>query len=248
MSVESVIIIVAALAIGAMAKGMTGLGLPPIAIAILSVFVGVEQAIVVTTIPVAFANFQVVWVLRRRLRELPVMWSALVAAAAGVGVGTWVLASLDDRILTIILVVWVAVFLLSVFLDLTPKLEGRSARLFSPVLAVGAGISQGATGFSGPLIATWGYAWGFVKETYVLGVSVLFCSISGMHVIGVAIAGLYDQERIIQGVLAILPVMICVPLGLRLAKKISPRMFKVVIVAVIGAMEVKLVWGLLGGA
>ena len=52
MTPESLVIIFCALSIGAFAKGMTGLGLPPVSIAILAVFFGVEHAIVVTTIPV----------------------------------------------------------------------------------------------------------------------------------------------------------------------------------------------------
>ena len=61
MTPESFVIIFGALALGAFAKGMTGLGLPPVSIAILAVFFGVEHAIVVTTIPVAFSNVQIVW-------------------------------------------------------------------------------------------------------------------------------------------------------------------------------------------
>ena len=64
MTPESLIVIFVALAIGSFAKGMTGLGLPPTSIAILAVFFGVEHAIVVTTIPVAFSNIQIVWIAR----------------------------------------------------------------------------------------------------------------------------------------------------------------------------------------
>jgi hypothetical protein len=245
---ESLVIIFCALAIGAFAKGMTGLGLPPVSIAILAVFFGVEHAIVVTTIPVAVSNLQIVWMWRARIREVPQVWAPLITAACGVALGTWVLVSLDERMLTIVLTVWIAFYLLTVIFKLKIEPEGRAANLLSPLIAGCAGICQGATGMSGPFIATWAHAWGFVKETYVFATALLFMSISVTHVVGVGVAGLYDQERIVQGLLAIVPVMIFIPLGMRLTERVSARVFNLIIVSIIAAMEVKLVWGLVQGA
>ncbi len=247
MTPESLVIIFCALAIGAFAKGMTGLGLPPVSIAILAVFFGVEHAIVVTTIPVAFSNVQIVWMRRARIKEIPQVWAPLIAAACGVALGTWVLVSLEERMLTIVITVWIAFYLLTVIFKLRIEPEGRMAAILSPLIAAGAGICQGATGMSGPIIATWAQAWGFVKETYVFATSLLFMSISVTHVVGVGVAGLYDHERIVQGLLAIIPVVIFIPLGMRLTERISPRVFSLVIVGLIAAMEVKLVWGLVTG-
>ena len=230
MTPESLVVIFAALSIGAFAKGMTGLGLPPVSIAILAVFFGVEHAIVVTTIPVALSNIQI------------------LAAAVGVGAGTWVLANIDERMLTIVLTIWIAFYLATVVFRLRIKPTGRAAKVFSPVIAGAAGICQGATGMSGPFIATWAHAWGFVKETYVFATSLLFMAISVTHVFGVAVAGLYDQERIMQGLLAAIPVFIFIPLGMRLTKRVSARAFNLIIVALIGVMEIKLVWGLVSGS
>ena len=100
---------------------------------------------------------------------------------------------------------------------------------------------------SGPFIATWAHAWGFVKETYVFATSLLFMSISVTHVVGVGVAGLYDHERIVQGLLAIIPVMIFIPLGMRLTERVSARVFNLIIVGIIAAMEVQLVLGLVRG-
>ncbi len=247
MTVESVIVIVAALAFGSFAKGLTGLGLPAVAIAILSAFFGVQHAIVVATIPVAFANLQVVWTWRHRMREMPPVFWSLVSAAVCVGVGTWVLATIDERLLTALLAFWIAVFLVTAAFDLKIEVTGRAAKVFSPLIAGAAGICQGATGMSGPFIGTWGYALGFVKETYVFAISLLFMSISGMQVVAVGIAGLYDAERVVQGLLAIIPVAVFVPLGMRMASRISPLAFKLMIVGVIGLMEVRLIWKLATG-
>ena len=244
MTSESLIIIFVALAVGSFAKGMTGIGLPPISISILAVFFGVEHAIVVTTIPVAFSNIQIVWVWRKRISDVPQVWSPLIAATVGVGLGTWVLATINEQTLTIVLIIWIAFYLLSVLFNVRIEPTGKVARLISPLIAGAAGICQGASGISGPFIATWAHAWGFVKETYVFATSLLFLSISVTHVLGVGLAGLYTQDRIIQGLLAIIPVVFFIPLGMRLTQRVSPRVFNLMIVGIIAAMEVQLVWGL----
>ncbi|MEK9646645.1 MAG: sulfite exporter TauE/SafE family protein [Alphaproteobacteria bacterium] len=247
MTPESFVVIFCALAIGSLAKGMTGLGLPTVSIAILAVFFGVEHAVVVTTIPVAFSNIQIVWTWRDRWSEIPSPWPTLGAAACGVALGTWVLANISERLLTIVLAIWIAFYLVTVIFRIRLKPDGAAAKVLSPFLSAAAGIAQGATGMSGPFVATWAHGWGFVKETYVFATSLLFLSISGTHVIGVAVAGLYDQERVFQGLLALIPVAIFIPLGMKLTTRISPLAFNWVIVGIIATMEVKLIWDLFAG-
>ena len=70
--------------------------------------------------------------------------------------------------------------------------------MFSPIIAGGAGICQGAVGVSGPFIATWAHAMGFAKETYVFATSLLFMSISVTSCSASALLA-RDQERIVQG-------------------------------------------------
>ena len=65
----------------------------------------------------------------------------------GVALGTWVLATLDERTLTIVLTVWIAFYLVTVLFNLKIEPEGKLARVFSPIIAGGAGICQGAVGY-----------------------------------------------------------------------------------------------------
>ena len=244
MSVEAFVIIFVALSVGAFSKGLTGIGLPTIAVPVLAGFVGVEHAVVVTTIPVAFSNIQIIWTWRARWKEIPNPWPALLAAATGVSGGVWILANFDDHTLAMIVVCWIAFYLTTVLFNIKLRTDGKAIKFMSPVLGLAAGVFQGATGMSGPFIATWAHGWGFLKETYVFATSLMFLSISVTHVFGVAVAGLYDQERLIQGLLAIIPVLICIPFGMRMTQRVSPKLFNRVIICVIAAMEAKLIWGL----
>lgn len=242
MSVEPVVIIFLAIALGAFAKGLTGIGLPLIGIPVLAGFLGAEHAVVVMTIPVFVSNIWIVWSYRKLAVSIPGLPLALAAAAVGTVFGTYTLASLDDRTLSYILIGWIAAYLANLLLNPDFRLEGKAARRASPVIATLAGVSQGATGMSGPVIATWIHSYRLANEAYVFGVSVMFLCISVIHVLGVSAAGLMDQARLMQGLIAVIPVVIFVPLGMRMTKLVSARLFNRMIIALVIAMEIKLIW------
>lgn len=246
MSLEPVVIIFAAMALGSFAKGLTGIGLPLIGIPVLAAFLGVQHAVVVMTLPVFVSNVWIVWAYREHAGSIPNLPVALIAGALGAVIGTYVLASLDDRVLTYILVVWLAAYLANLAFNPEFRLEGRAARRASPVIATLAGICQGAVGMSGPVVATWVHAYRLTKEAYVFAVSVMFLAISFSHIAGVAVAGLMDRERLVQGLVAVAPVVIFVPLGMRMTRLIGQKLFDRLIVALVVVMEIKLIWQLAG--
>jgi hypothetical protein len=248
MSIETLAIILTAISIGAFSKGLTGIGLPGISIPILTGFLGVEHAVVVMTIPVAVSNVVIVWSYRRLASAVPGLGLVVACAAVGAVIGAYGLVVLDDRVLLWIMVIWLAAFLIHRAISPNFRLEGRAARIAAPFLAVAAGIAQGATGISGPVIATWIHSYRLQAEAYVFGVSALFLAVSAGHLAAVSGFGLFDQERVMQGLLALIPVIVFVRVGMRMTRLISTKLFDRVIVGLIVVMEIKLVWQLIEGA
>ena len=181
MSIETLAIILIAISIGAFAKGLTGIGLPGISIPILTGFLGVEHAVVVMTIPVAVSNVVIVWSYRGLASAVPGLGLVVACAAVGAVIGAYGLVAFDDRVLLWIMVIWLAAFLIHRAISPDFRLEGRAARVAAPFLAVAAGIAQGATGISGPVIATWIHSYRLQAEAYVFGVSALFLAVSAGH-------------------------------------------------------------------
>ncbi len=247
MSIETLAVILAAISLGAFSKGLTGIGLPMISIPILAGFIGVEHAVVVMTIPVAVSNVVIVWSYRRLAAMIPGLWLALACAASGAVLGAYGLVALDDRVLLWIMTIWLAAYLIHRAINPDFRLAGRAARIASPILAIAAGMAQGATGMSGPVIATWIHSYRLQAETYVFGVSALFLAISGAHLIAVSGFGLFDLERVLQGLLALIPVVVFVRLGMRMTRLISARLFDRLIIGLIVVMEGKLVWQVIAG-
>ncbi len=248
MSIDTLAIILAAISLGAFSKGLTGIGLPMIAIPILAGFLGVEHAVVVMTIPVAASNVVIVWSYRRRADMMPGLRLALACAAAGAVLGAYGLVALDDRVLLWIMTIWLAAYLAHRAVNPGFRLAGRAARIASPLLAAAAGIAQGATGMSGPVIATWIHSYRLQAETFVFGVSALFLAVSAGHLAAVSGFGLFDQERVAQGLMALIPVVVFVRLGMRMTRLISVRLFDRLILGLIVVMEGKLVWEIVSGS
>jgi uncharacterized membrane protein YfcA len=245
MSLESFVIVFIAIGLGAFSKGATGIGLPLIGIPIMAGFLGVEHAIVVMTIPVAASNIWLVWSYRKLVTAIPGLPFMLVMAFVGTLMGTYVLATLNDRALMIMLSAWVGLYLVNMAINPNFRLEGKAARFGSPILAICAGISQGATGMSGPVIATWIHSYKLENKTYVFGVAVMFLAISGGHVLGVSGGGLMTEARLYEGLLALIPTVLFLPLGMRMTNLFSTKIFSRIIIFLIIIMEIKLIWGVI---
>lgn len=242
MDFETLAIIVVAIAVGAFAKGLTGIGLPIITIPILSSFIGAEKAIVTMAIPAFASNIWICWGYRRMAPHVPKLPIALAFAAAGTMIGVYILASLSNTVLIYLIMGWIALYLVNLMLNPNFRIEGKAATIAAPLLALLSGISQGATGIAGPVVATWIHSYRLEKEGYVFGVCIMFLCISGVQTAAVAAGGLMDTERLLTGLLAVIPTLIFVPLGMRTLKHVSPVVFNRIIIACIVVMEARMVW------
>ena len=247
MQIDSLLIIFVALGAGAFSKGATGMGLPLIAVPIMAGFLGAQQAVIVITIPNMVSNFWVMWSYRSRFHTVPGLVFATMAGALGVAGGTWFLATADERMLTLVLAVCVGAYLVLLAFRIEIRFSGRLGRVLSPVIAALAGVSQGAAGMSSAVVAAWVRAFQLEKEAYIFAASTMFLGLTTMHFIFCLAAGLFDRQLLGQGILALVPIGVFLPLGMRVTPYISHEWFNRVIVTLIVVMEVKLVWqGLTG--
>ena len=241
-------VIVVAIAVGAFIKGATGGGLPQLAIPVMAVFLGVEHAVVVMAIPGVVANGLLVWSHRAeapRTRHLPAM---IGAGIVGSVVGTVLLKSLDGRVLSGFLA---AVILGYIVLSVAKPgftLPEAVTRIGSGPVGLAAGGLQGATGISGPLLTTWLHGFGMPPRTYVFALSSLFFVFSAVQAIALAGVGLYTPARLLQSLLALVPILVALPLGVRAAKTLSARTFQRVILVLLAASVVSLVRDTFAGA
>ena len=116
----------------------------------------------------------------------------------------------------------------------------------APALALFGGACQGATGIAGPVVATWIHSYRLQSKTYVFAASLMFLAISGTHVFAVGGLGLYTEDRIIQGLWAIVPTVLFTQFGMWTTPYISTKWFNRLVISVIVIMWFKLIWQAVG--
>ena len=240
-------VIVVAIAAGAFIKGATGGGLPQIAIPVMAVFLGVEHAVVVMTIPGVVANGWLIWTHRHEARETRNLPGMLVAGTVGAVGGTLLLHSLDGRWLSAALAVVIAAYIVLALTRPGFTLPARVTRVASPPVGLVAGGLQGATGISGPLITTWLLGFGLKPRAFVFATSTLFFVFAVVQSVTLAGVGLYTTERVAQSLLALVPILLTLPLGSAAARRVSPRTFQRVVLVLLAASVVSLVHDTLSG-
>jgi len=238
-------IMVLALAAGAVVKGATGMGLPLVALPVLTAAFGLQHAVGLMTVPLIFTNAWQVWRFRAKGRDprMGFMPLFLLGGAAGIVVGTWALTSLPERLLVlslgIILIAYVALRLAAPHLAVGPALARRAG----PPAGLGAGILQGATGISAPIGVTFIHAMALERDAHVFAVSAMFLLFALVQLPALAAAGVMQTQWLLEGLLALIPILIFMPAGQALAGRLSRRAFDRMILIFLGLIGVKMVLG-----
>ena len=229
-----------AISIGALAKGITGVGLPILAVPVLASFTSVEEAVVLMVLPGVAANSWLV-VTHKKWAVLRHHSGFLLLGLAGGVFGTWLLAILDDRWLKLILAIWLGVYLIQYFSERSYDRYFSGRGRLGPLLGMAAGTIQGASGISAPIVAPYFHANGLVREAYAFATAFTFLSFSGAQIAAMSKMDLLTAERLMIGLIVVVPTLLFTHLGIRLARSISKKTFHRILVALFVAMEFKLV-------
>ena len=157
--------------------------------------------------------------------------------------GTILLESLDPDILSLSLAGMIGLYILVYFLHPSLHLTPATTRWTSPPVGAAAGVLQGATGISGPLISTYLHGFRLEKEVYVLfhhhcvpglcaGPDDHTCCTGSIH----------NSLISYWSLLSLVPIMAFLPLGSRLTDRLSRRTFEYVILVVLLGSGLKLVY------
>lgn len=225
-------IILVAVVIGAIAKAVTGMGLPLIVIPIASLFVPVEDAIVVIAFPNVLANAVLATKERHSYpdtRDLPMLASVGVCGAV---LGTLLLVSIPEEPLVIAIIVSIIGYIVLFFAHPEFRVSPERSRRIAPAVGATAGLFQGAVGISGPIVASWIHSYRLPRSAHILSVTSLFF-ITGLAQLIVLIGTGELAGRAGATLLACIPVLALIPIGTRLRNSISVRGFDLAIMGVL---------------
>ncbi len=242
MTPESVVVIFLALAAGSLVKGISGLGLPMVAIPVMVGVLGAERAVVMMVVPGIIINFGLMWTYRAHATGLPHLPLFAAVSIAGVALGAWILSAVPERYIIIFMALWLGVYLVkTLVLKSEFRLPPTAQRNFSAAVMLVAGLIQGASGAAGPVLATYVHALRLPQPAFVFTISVYFQIFMFTQMAAYTWLGILTTERFLDGLVACVPVAIFLPFAVYISRFINERWFNLIIIALLMVIEVRLV-------
>ena len=202
------------------------MGLPPIALALLSFAVPLEDALAIMVVPTMTTNvWQAIYGsgFRRLLRRFWTMAAAAVAALIFVAVTFDHLGSQKAT-------AWVGVILvLYSALALTawrPSVSRRTERWANPLVGLASGTVAGVTGVAAVPFLPYMQSLDIDRHDLVQALGIMFLFIIGALTIALALQGAFGPVNLLAGFGAIAPTFLGVWLGQKARHAVSPETFR----------------------
>lgn len=244
---SELVLILATTAFAFLVKGIAGFGGPLLAIPVLAPSMGVEHAVVAVSLGNVVANLMMLvehrtgWEATKKL-----LVRLLAAGGLGTVAGTWLLTRLDNRPLALAVAAMVISYIVIAVrrpgLRVPPEM---GLRLTWPVGAFG-GLVHGATANSGPVFGTFMHSLGLPRSAFVFSVTVPFLVFGTIQVLTLAGLGSFTSDRLAQSLWAILPVLIVIPIGTRIARRLNQRTFSKIVLGLLAVAALRLVLSAFG--
>lgn len=219
-------------------KGVVGLGLPTVSLAILATFVGVKEAIVLMLVPSfvtnvwqALAGGELVNILKRT-------WTLLAAAAAVTFVGADILADADTVVLRTMLGVLLVIY--AVYSLAAPQIPepGRHEGWLSPVMGAFAGLFTGLTGTFVIPGVLYLQALRLPRDTLIQAMGLAFTLATVSLAAALGVQGLVPADLGLISAAAVIPALIGMVIGQWIRRRIPEETFRRVFFVALGLLGV----------
>ena len=230
----------AAFFFAAFSKGITGMGFATTCLPILALTIGLEVALPLVLVPSVASNI-IVQIEAGHFREsLRRFWPMLVAAMIGVVIGlallTWMETRLAAAALGGVLIVYGLFALRTPNLTLPPHLE----KPLGPVTGLLTGIVNGLTGSQLMPVLPYLMALRLDRERFVQAINCSFTLSSLVMAAGLSKIGLMNVETTLVSALGVVPVWIGLKLGGKVRQRLSPELFRKLVIHMLMASGVLL--------
>lgn len=207
-------------------KGVTGMGLPTIAMGLLGAVMPLSAAAAMLVVPSFVTN---VWQMvsgpgmRRLWRRL---WLMMLCIVVGTVSGTALLVRVDpvsSRLaLGVALIAYAAYALIAPVFTVPSRLE----RWLSPIVGASTGVVTGATGVFVVPAVPYIQSLGLERDELVQALGLSFTVSTIALAIGLLVHGAFRVEQLGVSTLAVLPALVGMWLGQKVRARISPARFR----------------------
>lgn len=225
-SVELLLLIFASFVIAGFVKGVIGLGLPSVSLALLTATIGLKPAMAVLILPALFTNiFQglsggaFTEIIKRT-------WMFVAAAFLCTWIGAGILAGTDSPLLAALLGVLIATY--AVLSLTTPKftVSQKWERPLNPVIGGIAGIVTGLTGSFVVPGVMYLQALNFPKDKFIQSMGIIFTMATLSLGIGLGGHGLMTVDLVMLSGFALIPSFIGMHIGIKVRNRLDEVKFR----------------------
>jgi|TARA_R110002020_G_scaffold87350_2_gene215544 uncharacterized membrane protein YfcA len=221
-------------------KGAIGSGVPVIVVPVLTMLYDVQLAIAVLVAPNLISNALQVWQYRRHLLPLRFLAAFSIAGGLGIVLGTWGLVVLSAEILSLAVASAIVLYLIIKVLKRRVALPFDVAKRMVVPVGLLAGILQGAAGMSAPASVTFLNAMQLERRVYIGSISVFFVAITCVQIPALLSAGILTAERFLFSVIALVTLVVAMPFGASLGKRLPHRWFDNLIMLLLAGIACKI--------
>ena len=238
--IGEILVVVLCLAVGGVLKGATGAGAPILAVPALTAMFDVRFAIAVMCMPNLLTNAWQAWRFREHLP--PPRFTVLLVGGGmlGVCVGTWVLSIVPVDKLSLLVALAVAFYVVMRTAKPHWKIGMEQATRLALPAGLAAGFLQGTAGLSAPISLTFLNAIRPERPTFVAVISLFFTAFGAVQILALLASGLLTRTDFVYSILALGPIWAAMPLGVFLARHLSPAAFDRFILIILSVLALKL--------
>jgi uncharacterized protein len=226
MSLLQITVSAVAFVVAGVAKGAIGMGMPPIAIGLMSFAMPFESAIAIMVVPTMVTNiWQAIYGggFKPLIRRFGTMAAMAMIGILAVGL---LLSDLGSPRTA----GWVGVLLvLYSMIALTPwrpSVPRRAEPWANPLIGLVSGAVAGSTGVAAVPFLPYMQSLDMDRHELVQALGIMFLFITGMLAVSLAMHGAYHMANSVAGVAAVAPTMVGVWIGQHARRRLSPETFR----------------------
>jgi len=217
---------IGALVAGGLVKGMTGIGLPLVAVPVLAALMPVPQALALIALPSMLTSVTQVFHGGRYREAWPHLWPVLVGLAIGMPSSVHMLATVDPRRLDLVLGVILFSFSLLMLKRVVVRVPPRHEVWAGMLMGLTAGLIGGVSLFVGPVLAIYIAGLAIDRHLFVATISAANLAAAALFTALIAGFGVADTADFALSGAATAIVFLGFLLGQRMRFKLDEEIFR----------------------
>ncbi len=228
---EALVLATAGLLVAGVVKGSIGLGQNVVAVPFLGHAVGLKAAVPIIVLTNLATNAGQMWSSRSGMVRSRSLLVLTLFGFGGIVAGTLLFTTAKETVLGELLAGVIVMYVVVRSLRPEFRIGTTTGKVVGAPAAVLVGFLQGATGVSGPVLATYLNAVGFRKEAFVFTMAAVFEVLTAFQVAYLAVLRHYDLTRVALSAAALVPLLGGLAIGSALRQHLSTESFERIVLA-----------------